>query len=455
MMSTLLRYAPLRLLLVMLFTPFLVGFSTIESYTSVNPATLFSLCWVAYAPSNNNPDQGASPNQTTITADLNLLRNAGFNGLITYGTSSTQIATIAQQVGFEGMLAGIWDPTSTTERQNAIAVGGLGITQGYIIGNEGLGIRYSQTDLQNAAAALLAATPGKAITTTEEGGDYLGGPHAAFLRTFGDFVAPNVHPYWGNAKEPAAAVQFTVNQHNAIDAVTALPVLLKEVGLPTAGDPETSQQRQRDYYIGLQDTHVRFTYFEAFDQPWKDNLPVEPYWGLYTWERQPKLVVPHVCRNLVSNGDFRSNSATNWLTYASITSRVSNGRFEFYRAPGSTSAVVYQNTAAALAANTPLMATFSLGNSSTRRKRVTVLIHASDFSDLQVCSFWLPPNAPLRTYTMLTHTKTAWAGTSISFYASTADGQGWYQLDHVSLRRNTSVGTAQTRCIDPRAPTVS
>ena len=33
-----------------------------------------------------------------------------------------------------------------------------------------------------------------------------------------------------------------------------------------------------------------FSYFEAFDQPWKNTMPVEPYWGLFDKDRQPKDV---------------------------------------------------------------------------------------------------------------------------------------------------------------------
>ena len=42
-----------------------------------------------------------------------------------------------------------------------------------------------------------------------------------------------------------------------------------------------------------------------------------------------------------------------------------------------------------MAANQILTATFQLGNSSGVRKRVTVILHDSDFCDLSACTFWL------------------------------------------------------------------
>jgi hypothetical protein len=35
---------------------------------------------------------------------------------------------------------------------------------------------------------------------------------------------------------------------------------------------------------------VRFVYFEAFDQPWKTHLPIEPHWGLFRSDRSPKAL---------------------------------------------------------------------------------------------------------------------------------------------------------------------
>ena len=115
--------------------------------------------------------------------------------------------------------------------------------------------------------------------------------------------------------------------------------------------------------------------------------------------------------------------------------------------------MVFQNTGSPVAANMALRATFDLGNSSTVRKRISVLIIDSDFSDLSVCTFWLAPGAPLATYAMRTHTTRSWTNATIYFYAATkgADG-GFYLLDNVSLTTQPSQSSSRTDCVDPIVP---
>lgn len=158
-----------------------------------------------------------------------------------------------------------------------------------------------------------------------------------------------------------------------------------------------------------------------------------------------------VLGDMIANGNF-SDTDRFWGTFDAIVSRVSGGVYEFYRQPGSNSAVVLQSTGFPLGNGVTLEANFSLGNLSNVRKRVTVLIHDSNFSDFAVCTFWLPPNASLQNYTMYTFTGKVWTGATISFYASSADGIGWYRLDNVSLRYNPQRPATVTQCVDPYAP---
>jgi Tol biopolymer transport system component len=154
---------------------------------------------------------------------------------------------------------------------------------------------------------------------------------------------------------------------------------------------------------------------------------------------------------LITNGDFSAGMA-NWGTWDAITHQLSNGVFEFYRNARGVSAVVLQATGASLPANASLTASFELGNTSPVRKRITAIIHDSDWSDQMVCSFWVPPNTPLRTYTMTTATTEAWTDATFSFYGSPAENIGWIQLDNVSLIHDPTLALDATRCFDPSAP---
>jgi hypothetical protein len=164
----------------------------------------------------------------------------------------------------------------------------------------------------------------------------------------------------------------------------------------------------------------------------------------------------------IANGSFTAlqpnGAPTAWQLYgvptiSALQWSVQNGVFNFHRALGSSQAVVYQNTGVAIAAQRGIEADFQLGNTSSVRKRVLVLIHDGDFSDSSACTFWLPANTPLRTYQMKLHTTEPWTNTTISFYApNPADGLPALQLDNVSLREGIGAEFKGTLCTDPSVP---
>jgi CSLREA domain-containing protein len=174
--------------------------------------------------------------------------------------------------------------------------------------------------------------------------------------------------------------------------------------------------------------------------------------------------IPSLCRpsggNFVGNGDFRGEVPDDalgalgcWKTSNNISVNVNLNQvaeLNFVE----TGSVLFQDTyVGAQPADTAFTASFQLGNSSSIRRRISVLIHATDFSDLQVCTFWLPPNAPLQNYTMQTKTNRPWNGVSISFYpASMTGGGGATLLDNVSLGFNVGGNLNHVRCDDPNAP---
>jgi len=249
-----------------------------------------TLRWVAYSPTNADPDRAVEPTPESMQQDLKVLRQAGFTGLVTYSSSGQTgrlLPELARESGFAGLIIGIWDPTSTEERSAAMAAGDNPIVLGYCIGNEGLHKRYELTDLTAAMDALKTAT-GKPVTTTEEIDDY----SDAALLALGDWVFPNAHPYFHNQIEPALAVQWTTAAYAELQRRAARLVIFKEVGLPTMGDDggALSEENQAAYYRELAQTDVKFVYFEGFDQAWKVSLPVEPHWGIFRADRSPKLL---------------------------------------------------------------------------------------------------------------------------------------------------------------------
>ena len=161
--------------------------------------------------------------------------------------------------------------------------------------------------------------------------------------------------------------------------------------------------------------------------------------------------------NFVYNGGF-GGGATYWQVFdanGGIVWTVTNGAMHFYRT-GPHHALVFQSTDAAVPIGVPLEAEFTIANTSSVRKRISVLIHDNTFSDLSVCTFWLEANAPTRTYRMRTHTTRPWTNATLSFYAASVGSNGGnYVLDNVSFRAVPGASTARTDCFDPMVPAPS
>jgi hypothetical protein len=152
--------------------------------------------------------------------------------------------------------------------------------------------------------------------------------------------------------------------------------------------------------------------------------------------------------DLLTNGNFEAGMA-GWSTFGQITHQITQGVFEFVRPAGTPAGVVFQATGAPTSTNEIIEARFDLGNSSAVRKRVTVLLHDLDFSDLQACTFWVPPGQSLSTFTMRVYVAEGWSNTTVSVYPATVGTQPWMRLDNVTVKRTPAGPVLGTECIEP------
>ncbi|MDD5432025.1 MAG: hypothetical protein PHO70_03450 [Candidatus Omnitrophica bacterium] len=273
------------LFLLVLFYSFGLAFSGIpeEFKDKIN-----NLKWVAYTPTNFDPNRNSFPSEESIIADLNVLYKYGFRGIVTYGSDGilAQIPRLAKEAGFEGVIMGIWDIDEREEIMSAVLA--RDYVDGYCVGNEGLNFRYDLETLNNSIAEIKELTE-KPVTTTEHLTDYSNDQ----VYNLGDWVFPNCHPFLSNVKEPKKAVAWIekyfnrLNKHCQSDRV----VIFKEVGFPTQGDHKASEAKQNEFFKAMEDMNVTFVYFEAFDQFWKNDTSVEPHWGLFTSKRRPKKFI--------------------------------------------------------------------------------------------------------------------------------------------------------------------
>ncbi len=154
--------------------------------------------------------------------------------------------------------------------------------------------------------------------------------------------------------------------------------------------------------------------------------------------------------NLLVNGDFNTGTLAPWFTFGTITTQITAGVLEFLKASITTPAgVVAQPTGQTTTAGEILTTTLQLGNSSGVRKRVTVILHDSDFTDLAACTFWLAPGQPLSDYAVRMFATKAWTNAMVSVYPATVGVQQWILADNVTFQRTPSTAIVGTECIEP------
>jgi len=274
---------------------------------------LAQLCWVAYSPTHFDPTRSpiSYPSEDEVRKDLQVLNNAGFDGLVTYGANYElpgqpghfiDIPKLAQEAGFKGMILGVWDPANEAELKTAETASLSPIVLGYSVGNEGLGDRYDLSTLTTAIERLRGATY-KPVTTTEQVNDYY---RSSPLWEISDWIFPNAHPYFSGISDPKEAVEWTAKVFKNLSSVSNKLILFKEVGLPSDGDAGLSERNQASYYQLLRKEPVNYVVFEAFDAPWKHlgkpdasgryTWPdPEPHWGVFTSKRAPKPAARGIC----------------------------------------------------------------------------------------------------------------------------------------------------------------
>ena len=267
--------------------------------TPVGPVpAAFLTCrnWISYAPpAPFDPTTGTFPTEAQIRTSLQQLYGEGWRGLVTYDMEGTlrEVPRIAKEVGFAKVVAGIfWFDAAQLERERPAAVEEKAWFDGLVVGNEGLlSGRYTQAAL-TAELDWVRTNTGRPVATTETVDQYLSDPT---LLALGDWVFPNVHPWWHGVRTVAEAAAWTADRFRALElAAGGGTVVVKEAWWPTGGtDPAATQANQQEYFHLLSRTPVRFLWGEAYDQFWKTGEPegVGPHWGFHTSAGTPKAVV--------------------------------------------------------------------------------------------------------------------------------------------------------------------
>jgi len=274
--------------------------------------------FIAYAPTSlqiiNGKLTRADPN--AIRADLKLLRPR-FDSLITYEATNgaEAIPTIAASLGYRAIIIGVYDPFNATEMNAALAAykSQPTLVVGLSLGNELLFFhRHTAAELQNLLDDVHARAPQLPLSTSEPFHVYYEPSTTPLLERM-DFLLANTHPIfqpWFGSASDGDAAQFVVNVVTKLAAGYCGPILVRETGIPTApANKGYTEERQATFYQELQrrfpsSSERAFTFFAAFDAPWRLNdwgpAPgqhpqlEEAHWGLYDESLRAKAVISRI-----------------------------------------------------------------------------------------------------------------------------------------------------------------
>jgi exo-beta-1,3-glucanase (GH17 family) len=265
--------------------------------------------WITYDPMGFDPFAGRRPLTASMDRDLLWIRQAGFNGIITFSSQEPfdAIPELAKRHGL-GIIMGVWEPADRKEVLLAIAK--KKYVDGYAVGHNGLGTRYSYKELWNAVNYIRFRTR-RPVTTTERIGSYESDPR---LFRIGDWVFPDAHLSLRDAKQTFPIPIFSADTNRDVHAtieyakkITVLArthekmVLLKMVVYPMNGLNNASLQAQAYYFNLLLEArrdatsemplNIMISVHSAFDMHWKTDWPFyqwDPYTGLLEKNGTPR-----------------------------------------------------------------------------------------------------------------------------------------------------------------------
>lgn len=268
-----------------------------------------SRAWINYAPAKPfDMVIGQHPaTEAMLRTDLELLLERGFRGLVTntmaYGCEATP--RIAKELGFEHVIAKLWwtdDPTLETEKRNLELEAEH--VDAIVVGNETVHkAAYRGEPVATAVERLgreieeLQASHGKPVSTGLHRDDWAAHPEIA--TEFGDFVFPNLQPWWVQLRnDPELAAAWVVEVLRVIRDTPGMPadrvIVVQEAAFPTGAIPPESAPgatpgAQATFFQRLIESGIPFVYGFAFDAYFAvKGSPPGGFGGLWDADRNPK-----------------------------------------------------------------------------------------------------------------------------------------------------------------------
>jgi hypothetical protein len=243
------------------------------------PAGLGAERAVGYVPLRRVPD--VTPDAASLRADAASLVPA-FR-VVVLDDAPPSACRVFRRRGFTTVLIGVRDPADPAELRAARRL--RRCADGYVVGSGGLlRGRYGRADVERAIATLGAT--GRPVGVRE--------PLRAFRRdpslyALGAWAMPIVHPVFGEHAHPQATCGWMLHRTREVTArAPGRAVIFAEVGFPTAGAPALSENYQRAFFACIESRGVHFTYWAAFDEPWRAPPAMAAHLGLFRADGTPK-----------------------------------------------------------------------------------------------------------------------------------------------------------------------
>ena len=255
---------------------------------------------VAYSPFRDcqNPHWGPFPTEGQIREDLLQVRHMG-NAIRTYSSLDVlgEIPQMAHQLGLR-VSAGAWlGKDREANEQEIAALINLAQTvelESVIVGNEVL-LRgdLSEDELIDYIQWVKSAVD-VPVTTAEIGGVLLEHPRVIDAV---DYLMVHHYAYWDGVPIEHSARYVVDQYHQVQEYAGGKRVVIGETGWPSAGpangkaipSPENERRFLHEFLTLAQQEDIEFYYFAAFDELWKTEGGVGPYWGLMTPDRHNKF----------------------------------------------------------------------------------------------------------------------------------------------------------------------
>lgn len=268
---------------------------------------LHNTIWIGYGPTGFNPYNNPNPSPESIRKDLERIHQAGFTGIVTYGSRGTlaEIPALAKSLDL-AVIMGVWDATNNAELMQAASQ--YRHVDAYCVGHNGLDRHYTIDDLERVVSQLRRYT-GRPVSTSQEIRFYFA---VARLRMLGDWLFPDAHldlisegsdvPSADVDRDTRCFLTFA-QQMASVAQYRGCPLVFKAVCYPHSGIAKATPEVQARFFdrvlTGLNNPRtglmcrVTIVPLTAFDAPWKREgfYPWDPYTGLVETNGRPRPAV--------------------------------------------------------------------------------------------------------------------------------------------------------------------